>query len=152
MREGNKNAATHGLSRSRVYSIYGSMLARCTNPDAGNYENYGGRGINVCDRWYESFEAFFEDMGHPPSPEHTLDRIDGRGDYEPGNCRWATRVQQQNNRSNTVWITYHGKTLSVMEWAQRIGVQYMTLYLRIKRGWGVQRALTTGRRPQNSGI
>lgn len=149
MREGNRNAVTHGLSRSRVYSIYGSMLKRCTNPDAGNYADYGGRGITVCNRWFDSFEKFFEDMGNPPSAEHSLDRINGSRGYEPKNCRWATKTEQVNNRSNSIRLTHSGQTLSVMEWAQRLGLPYTTIYYRIKRGWSVCRALTAERRPYN---
>jgi hypothetical protein len=86
-------------SRTREYRIWTNMKTRCSNPNADNYSYYGGRGIRVCSRWAESFAAFLEDMGACPSPDHTIDRINADGDYEPGNCRWATMKLQSNNRA-----------------------------------------------------
>lgn len=82
--------------KSRVYSIWQNMWARCTSPTHDNYRYYGGRGIRVCKRW-DVFESFLSDMGEPP-PGLTLDRIDNEGNYEQGNCRWATRKQQSANK------------------------------------------------------
>lgn len=111
----------HGQSRSRVYNIWAMVHQRCTNPKAANYISYGGAGITVCERWAD-FAAFFADMGSPPSPKHTLDRIDVAGPYSPENCRWADVETQQNNRSNSRKITAFGETLSAPQWARKTGL------------------------------
>lgn len=82
----------------RVYRIWNAMRQRCHNPNQPHYVRYGGRGIRVCDEWRKSFDVFYAHMGDPPSPDHTLDRIDNDRGYEPGNCRWATRSEQQRNK------------------------------------------------------
>lgn len=95
----NRHNVRHGLYRSQIYSRWKGMVKRCRNPNDTSYPNYGGRGIQVCDRWL-SFENFLSDMGHPP-PGMSLDRIDPNGDYEPNNCRWADASAQADNRRNS---------------------------------------------------
>jgi hypothetical protein len=90
---------THGLSKSSEYRSWYAMKARCSNPNYKNYKYWGGRGIKVCDRWFNSFENFIQDMGRKPA-NTSLDRIDNDGNYESVNCRWATKTEQQNNRRN----------------------------------------------------
>lgn len=88
----------HGQSKSLEYLIWNGMRQRCSNPKNSHFRYYGGRGIRVCDQWQASFENFIADMGAKPSPKHTIDRINNEGNYEPGNCRWATYSQQNKNR------------------------------------------------------
>jgi hypothetical protein len=89
---------THGKTRTRAHRIWVAMRQRCNNPNTARYKDYGGRGIVVCERWQNSFEAFLSDMGEPPSEDHSIDRIDNDLGYEPTNCRWATMVEQRNNQ------------------------------------------------------
>jgi hypothetical protein len=120
------------------------MKKRCYNPKASNYKDYGGRGITICPRWRESFVAFLEDMGPRPSDKHSIDRIDNNGPYCPENCRWATLQQQRNNRRPVTNITFQGETLSLLQWARRLNMNYDTLRYRIKRkNWPVEIAMTT---------
>lgn len=95
--------STHGLSRTPEYSSWKNMVNRCNNPRTLNYHRYGGRGIKICDRWNPvvggTFENFLEDMRQKPSPQHTIEREDGNGNYEPSNCKWVTRADQAHNTS-----------------------------------------------------
>lgn len=138
-----------GLSRHRIYRIWLNMLDRCSNPDCRQYPNYGGRGIKVCPRWQESVWAFYEDVGEPPSPKHSLDRIDNDGNYEPGNCRWATPTEQHRNYRQNVTLTFGGETLTVVAWAERLKIRPGALYQRISAGWLTERILTTPVRSQS---
>ena len=137
---------THGHSKiqdgrhSRVYSAWAGMLQRCSNPKTIAYEHYGGRGITVCEKW-RSFEAFLADMGEPPDG-HSLDRIDNDGNYEPGNCRWATQKTQSNNKRVNRTLTLGTVTDTISGWAERIGLTHQTLQSRLRLGWSVERALT----------
>jgi len=119
------------------------MKRRCYNPNTPYYHLYGGRNITVCGRWKDSFVNFLADMGPKPSPEHTIDRIDNDGNYEPDNCRWATKMEQSHNSRKARLITYNGETLCLREWARRLGIGHMALSTRLNRGWSLKKALTT---------
>ena len=134
---------THGLWRVPEYNTWAGMLARCYNANEVAYVNYGGRGIAVCDRWRNSFEAFYEDMGPRPSPQHSIDRIDNDGNYEPANCQWATRTQQARNSRQNLLISFRGKTQCLAAWSQEIGILPGTLRSRLfTLGWPVERSMT----------
>lgn len=109
------------------------MIQRCTNPKHPRYRDWGGRGIAVCDRWLNSFDDFLADMGQPP-PGTTIDRIDNDSGYEPGNCRWATRKRQSNNRRDNRRFAAFGRTMTAMEWADISGIPYSRLSKRIRDG------------------
>lgn len=132
--------ARHNGRRSE-HRIWCQMRQRCASPKDKRFHDYGGRGIRVCPRW-ESFECFLEDVGQRPSGEHSLDRIDNDGNYEPGNVRWATRSEQQRNRRNSIRLAFRGESLLLVEWAERLGVKYTTLETRLRRGWSVERTLS----------
>lgn len=117
------------------------MLARCDNPKNPAYPRYGGRGITVCDRW-RTFEGFLADMGERPAGK-SIERINNDGNYEPGNCRWATAKEQNlNTRSNRL-VTIDGETRPLAEWAELRGLLVGTVYDRLYRGWNIERAINT---------
>jgi hypothetical protein len=116
------------------YASWDGMRSRCCNPKQPTYPNYGGRGITVCPQW-KSFAVFLNDMGEKPSPSHTIDRINGSGNYEPGNCRWANRVSQGNNKRNNIVIEANGRRMTLMEWSRELNVPYSALRARYHNGW-----------------
>lgn len=128
----------HGHSRkggmSPTYKAWAHMKARCLNPNNKNYKDYGGRGIKVCDRWVNSFEAFLEDMGERPRGM-TLDRIEVNKGYYPGNCRWASWQTQLTNRRDNRFVTIKGESRHLAEWARIIGITHSTLRHRLAHGW-----------------
>lgn len=114
---------THGLARTMIYRIWAGMIQRCYNHNEKIYKYYGGRGIRVCDKWKNSFSDFFLDVGSPPTKNHSLDRFpDKDGNYEPGNVRWATKIEQSRNLCNNVYLEYDGIKLLQCEWASIFGV------------------------------
>lgn len=130
----------HGMSKEKIHYTWKNMKARCFNKARPGYKNYGGRGITVCDRWLV-FENFLADMGECPEGR-SLDRINNDGNYEPSNCRWATRLEQSHNSSRPRLLTHNGITKNITEWADHLGISIATLLERLER-WTLEDALTT---------
>lgn len=133
----------HGEHRSPEYKVWSAMIDRTTNPNHEYFHHYGGRGIAVCDRWKTSLALFIEDMGRRPSKGYSLDRIDNNGHYEPENCRWANWKEQQRNRRNNRYLTYNGETRCMSDWAEHLGIGKSVLHARLRKGWNVEKVLTT---------
>jgi hypothetical protein len=123
---------THGKSRTKTHNSWVGMLQRCRYPKHSQFARYGGRGILLCDRWLK-FENFLADMGERPVGT-SLDRIDSNGNYEPGNCRWATGVEQASNRSSNVYIERNGVSKTIKQWCDELGIKPDVIYGRLR--WG----------------
>ncbi len=132
----------NGQKQSREYNAWRAMLKRCHRPLNPSYERYGGRGIKICDRWLQSFENFLSDMGMCP-PGMTLERKENNGNYEPGNCKWATQKEQANNRSDNCVLTFNGRTQTTAQWGDELGIGRTTMSWRLRHKWPVDRILTT---------
>lgn len=148
---GHRSHATHGATvggYTPEYRAWLHMRTRCNNPNVKRFEHHGGRGIRVCERWQESFEAFFEDMGPRPSARHSVDRIDNDGHYEPGNCRWATPQQQQGNKSDNVYVLLNGERKALKHACDEVGIAYSLVHCRLRRGWTLQEAVSKPVGPQ----
>jgi hypothetical protein len=142
-------AVTHGMTGTPEYQAWRNMYQRCTNPNNPQYDLYGERGVKVCGRWLESFDNFYADMGPRPGRHYSIDRIDTNGDYEPGNCRWATAVQQSNNKRDNRVIEHNGESHTLTEWAAIAGLSKSGLRWRLGNGWPVDDALTIAPGPKN---
>src|SRR3990167_470601 len=136
-----ERSTTHGLTETPEYRIWTGILTRCRNPRAKAFRLSGGRGISVCARWAD-FSAFLLDMGNRPSRQHSIDRVNNDGNYEPGNCRWATRKEQSNNQSRNVRLTFNGKVMTISQWSEEIGIDPKTLWQRHRAGWEPSRSLS----------
>ena len=132
-------AERHGMTHTRVHSIWTNMLSRCHTDPQGTY---GKRGITVCQEWEHSFLKFYQDMGEPPSPEHSIDRINTRGNYEPGNCRWATRKEQARNTTKNTFLVLNGQSKTIAEWSEITGIKSATICVRLANGMSHEEALT----------
>jgi len=132
----------HGMVSTPEYRTWVHLKGRCNNPTDSRYADYGGRGIKVCTRWNNSFAAFYADMGKRPKGK-TLDRINNDKGYSPKNCRWATKIEQARNKKNNRVLCHDGESLCVSAWADRTGLSSYVILMRLKRGWGVDRTLTT---------
>lgn len=135
--------STHRMRHTRLYGVWVGMRNRCSDPDNIGYHLYGGRGIEVCPEWRDSFEVFRDwaiENGYQEGL--TIDRIDTDGPYSPENCRWITQKQQQNNRRNNKHLVLNGENHTMSEWAEITGIKVATIHARLKRGWSVDRTLT----------
>jgi hypothetical protein len=146
--------AGDGKVRHPLFAVWRAMIDRCHNPQAESFSRYGARGISVCDRWrwgeggVSGFDRFVTDMGPKPSPTHSVERCDNSGNYEPRNCAWATKIQQSRNRRNVVRYSYDGKTQTLPEWSEQLGVGRGTLAYRLKRGWPIHKTFSQPTRHQ----
>lgn len=132
----------HRMTKTSEYRRWKAMLERCRSPRCPQYKWYGERGITVCERWY-SFENFYADMGPVPRKGLTIERIDNSKGYFLENVRWATMTEQARNTRRNHLLTFNDKTQSLVEWAEETGLRQETIRRRLKRGWPVEKALTT---------
>lgn len=129
-----KRNSKHGLRYLKEYSLWLNMKQRCTNPNFTNFKNWGGRGITMCDRWLNSFEAFYEDMGNQPAKRMAIDRIDNEKGYSKENCRWATQKQNNNNTRKNRMIEFNGKIQSLTDWCDELKLRYAATAYHCRRG------------------
>lgn len=134
----------HGMSSSRIYKIYIDMLRRVLNPNNSDYPRYGGRGITICDRWLQCFENFYHDMIDGYANNLTLDRIDNDGNYEPKNCRWVTKTQQNKNKGK-FYVEYQNKKYKIADYIEimHLNIKQEAFRSRLKAGWSVEKATAT---------
>ena len=134
---------THGMTRTPLYRIWSNIKRRTSDPKSRSYRDYGGRGIRMCDEWFNDFSAFYSYVGDRPSAEHSLDRINNDRGYEPGNVRWVLKVVQANNTRSNRMITISGVTKTLSMWCRDNGVDYKAAHARLRAGWTEVAAVTT---------
>jgi hypothetical protein len=134
LKRDNMPALTHGRAGTTEYRSWSSIKTRCFKTTDKQFRKYGARGITMCERWRDSFAAFFADMGPKPSPKHTVDRIDNDKGYEPSNCRWATGSEQCRNKRNNVVLEHYGKRQTLTDWSEETGLSLGCLQYRRRRG------------------
>ena len=140
---GHKELVTHGRAKTREYNTWNHMISRCYNKNDGAYKYYGGRGIGVTNKW-RTFEGFWADMGDSYYKSATLDRINNDLNYSKKNCRWTSQLEQARNKRTTLRVFYRGKNRVLTELCKELDVEYMMVYLRIKRyKWEVEKAIST---------
>lgn len=146
-RPGHKKTDHGNLTASypAEYKAWHAMIQRCENPKYSNYRTYGARGIRVCEEWKgpSGFRNFMAHVGPRPNNSMSIDRIDNNGNYEPGNVRWADDFTQNNNRSTSHYLTFDGRVQPIRAWAKEMGINEQTLHERLRRGWSVEKTLST---------
>lgn len=135
-----KKLTIHGWRKHPLYKRWKQMIRRCHNPADSGYRIYGGRGIRVCYRWRTSLESFLSDLGNPPTPDHTIERIDNNRGYEPGNCRWCHKTEQAKNTRATRWVFLDGVRMCLADAALKLKMRPATLSQRLLRGWSMAEA------------
>jgi hypothetical protein len=143
-----ERSRTHGQASTRLYMVWANMRRRCYDKHNNRYQNYGGRGIKVCDEWldFAGFKKWADENGYDPKADYgkcTIDRINPDGDYEPQNCRWTTIQEQNMNRTSTKYITYKGMTKTVTQWDEYLGFGKDRVASRLRKGWSIERAIET---------
>lgn len=137
-----KSRTVHGGRYTREYKVWQSMIQRCENPNSIAYKDYGGRGISVCAVWRLNFQAFLSDVGKCPLANLTIERINNDGNYEAGNCRWATVTEQLNNQRRNRIISFNGKTQTWAQWARETGIDKTLIRQRALKGWPAWKILS----------
>lgn len=137
-------STTHGLTKTRLYNIWGHIIQRCTNPNSKNYERYGGRGITICEKWRNDFVSFYEwAINNGYKEDLTIDRIDNNKGYFPDNCRWTDKITQANNTRSNRFLTFNNKTQTIAQWARELELNANRIGDRLNHGWSIEKALTT---------
>lgn len=135
-----QSCITHNMSKTRLFSIWRSMKSRCYIKSCGGYENYGGRGIEVCKEWKEHFESFRDwALENGYTDKLSIDRIDVNGNYEPSNCQWITMLEQQSNKTTSHFITYKNKTLTLSQWGRELNIPTSTIYNRLRKNYSLDK-------------
>lgn len=138
---------THGKTGTYLHKIWNSIKRRCFNKNQDAYKHYGGRGITIYFKWLNDFNAFeswiIENIGHRPTPKHSLDRIKNNEDYKPNNLRWSTQKEQTNNQRRNALMTFRNRTHTLTQWSEKTGIPIGTIFKRRKLNWSVEEILTT---------
>lgn len=130
-----KAVSTHRMSKEKIFQIWSDMKQRCFNSKVKAYKNYGGRGITVCDDWLNDFQSFYDwAMANGYKKGLTIERVDVNGNYEPSNCKWITKTEQNFNKTNSVFLTYKGVTKTLAEWSRETGIAYHVIRWRYQAG------------------
>lgn len=136
-----KRLSKHGLTNSLEHKSWIQMRRRCLQPNDQAWDNYGGRGIRICERWNQ-FEYFLLDIGPRLSAQYSIERVNVNGNYEPGNCFWATKKEQANNKRSNHIIEFNGLSMTMSQWGEKTGIGFYGIKNRLKLGWTIERTLT----------
>lgn len=137
---GGHNKSHNESNKTLEYRSWANMKTRCLNERSDKYQYYGARGITVCESWMK-YQNFLADMGRAPSSRHSIERIDNNGNYEPSNCRWATKIEQANNKRSSIFINYKGENKTIPEWCRCLNLPLHTIFTRIRvYKWSVETA------------